>query len=159
MSLEEEGHQEPFDVVGAADDFLVAALRVGADGGQFEAVERALSGQGLAAVAAPLPGRSGGIVLADNGGEQWVATQVVVVVEILVPQCQAVDPLGDQLRDGMLDEVGVAMVGEAGGELMDDRREFFGLAEQQGAAVGGDVAAVEVGEHLAGAEHGKIEVG
>ena len=82
-----------------------------------------------------------------------------MVVEVLVAQGQGVDPLGDQLLDGVLDEVGVAVVGEAGGELADDPGESLGLAEQQGAAVGGDVAAVEVGEDLAGAEHGKVEVG
>ena len=82
-----------------------------------------------------------------------------MVVEVLVAQGQAVDALGDEMLDGVLDEVGVAMVGEAGGELADDAGELLGLAEQQGAAVGGDVAAVEVGEDLAGAEHGKVEVG
>jgi hypothetical protein len=49
------------------------------------------------------------------------------------------------------------VVGEAGGELADDAGEPFGLAEQQGAAVGGDIAAVEVGEDLAGPEQGKVE--
>jgi hypothetical protein len=61
--------------------------------------------------------------------------------------------------DRVLDEVGVAMIGEAGGELADDAGEPLGLAEQECAAVGGDVAAVEVGEDLTGAEHGKVEVG
>ena len=88
-----------------------------------------------------------------------VAAEVVVVVEVLVAQGQGVDPLGEEVLDGVLDEVGVAVVGEAGGELADDPGESLGLAEQQGAAVGGDVAAVEVGEDLAGAEHGKVEVG
>ena len=35
----------------------------------------------------------------------------------------------------------------------------LGLAEQQSTAVGGDVATVEVGEDLTGADHGKVEVG
>jgi hypothetical protein len=107
----------------------------------------------------PVPGLAGGIALADDGGEQRVATEVVVVVEILVSQCRGVDPLSDQLPDGVLDEVGVAVIGEAGGELSDDAGQLLGLAEQQGAAVGGDVAAVEVGEDFSGAEHGKVEVG
>jgi hypothetical protein len=59
----------------------------------------------------------------------------------------------------MLDEVRVAMIGEAGGELTEDAGEFLGLAEQQGAAVGGDVAAIEVSEDLTGTDHRKIEVG
>ena len=150
VGLEEEGHEEAFDVVGAADDLLVAAVLVGPDGGQFEAVEGALAGQRLAPVALPLAGLARGVGLADDGGEQGVAAEVVVVVEVLVAQRQGVDPLGDQLLDGVLDEVGVAVVGEAGGELADDPGESLGLAEQQGAAVGGDVAAVEVGEDFVG---------
>ena len=84
---------------------------------------------------------------------------VVVVVEVLVAERQGVDPRGDQVLDGVLDEVGVAVVGEAGGELTDDAGELLGLAEQRDAAVGGEVAAVEVGADVAGAEPGKIEVG
>ena len=101
---------------------------------------------------------AGGIGLADDGGQQGVAAEVVVVVEVLVAQRQGVDPLGDEVLEGVLDEVGVAMVGEAGGELAEDAGEFLGLAEQQGAAVGGDVAAVESGEDLAGAEEREIQI-
>ena len=54
--------------------------------------------------------------------------------------------------------VGIAVIGEAIGELANDAGEGLGLAEQQGTAVGGDVAAVEVGEDLTGADHGKVEV-
>ena len=75
-----------------------------------------------------------------------------MVVEVLVAQGQGVDPLGEEVLQRVLDQLGVAMVGEAGGELADDAGELLDLAEQQGAAVGGDVAAVEVGEDLAGAE-------
>ena len=78
----------------SAYDLLVAAVLVGADGGQFEAIEGALAGQRLAPIPLPLPGLARGIVLADDGGEQWVAAEVVVVVEVLVAQRQAVDPLG-----------------------------------------------------------------
>ena len=70
VGLEEEGHEEAFDVAGAAGDLLVAAVRVGADGGQFEAVEGALAGQRLAPIAPPSPGLAGGVVLADDGGQQ-----------------------------------------------------------------------------------------
>jgi hypothetical protein len=159
VGLEEEGHEEAFDVAGAAGDLLVSAVLAGADGGQFEAVERALAGQRLAPVPLASPGLARGVGLADDGGEQGIAPQVVVVVEALVAQRQGVNPLGDQVGDGVLDEVRVAMVGETGGELMDDAGELLGLSEQERAAVGGDGAAVEIGEDLAGTEHGKVEIG
>jgi hypothetical protein len=130
VGLEEERHEEALDVVSAADDLLVAAVLVGPDGGQFEAVQGALAGQRLAPVALPLSGLARGVSLADDGGEQRVTAEVVVVVEVLVAQRQGVDPLGDQLLDGVLDEAGVAVVGEAVGELADDPGESLGLAEQ-----------------------------
>jgi hypothetical protein len=102
---------------------------------------------------------AGGIGLADDGGQERITAEVVVVVEVLVAQRQGGDALGDQLLHGVFGEAGVAVVGEAGGELAEDAGESLGLAEQQGAAVGGDGAAVEVGEDVAAAEHGKVEVG
>ena len=98
--------------------------------------ERAFAGRRLAAVARPLPGLAGGVALADDGGRQGVAAQDIVVVEVLVAQGQGVDALGEKVFEGVLDQVGVAMIGEAGGELADDRREVRGLAEEQGVAVG-----------------------
>jgi hypothetical protein len=50
VGLEEQGDEEPLDLVGVAGDLLVTALGVGADFGQFEAVECALAGQRLAPV-------------------------------------------------------------------------------------------------------------
>jgi hypothetical protein len=59
----------------------------------------------------------------------------------------------------VLDQLGVAVVGEASGELADDACGLLDLAEQQGAAIGGDIAAIEGGEDLAGPEGGEVEVG
>jgi hypothetical protein len=159
VGLEEEADEEVLDVASAADDLLVTVVLGGADGGQFEAVERALAGQCLAAIAGSFPGLAGGIGPANDGSQEGVASEVVVVVEVLVAQGQGVDALGDELLEGVLDEPGIAMVGEAAGELADDAGDLFGLLEQQGAAIGGDGTAVEVGEDLTGAEHGKVEVG
>src|SRR5512143_2059375 len=37
VGLEEQGNEEPLDVVGAARDLLVATVLIGTDGGQFQA--------------------------------------------------------------------------------------------------------------------------
>src|SRR5262245_35248805 len=49
------------------------------------------------------------------------------------------------------------MIGEAGGELMEDAGDLFDLAEQEGPAVGADVAAIEGGHDLARTDGGKEE--
>jgi len=78
--------------------------------------------------------------------------QGVVVVEVLITQAQAEDALPEQLRKGVLDEVGVAVVGEATGELLDEVEPGFDLAEEQSARVGGDGDAVKARTDLAVAE-------
>jgi hypothetical protein len=69
---------------------------------------------------------------------------------IVIPTSgQAVDALGDELVGGVLDPVGVAVVGEAAGERSYDAESHLQLAQEERSAVGGDVAAVEAGDHLA----------
>src|SRR5581483_1350457 len=122
-------------------------------------VEGALAGQGLAAVGRVAAALAGGVGLADEDGEQGVVAEGVVVEEVLVPQAQAEDALLEEVGEGVLDAVGVAVVGEAAGEALDEAELGLDLAEEQAAGVGGDVAAVEGGGHLAAAEGLKKEFG
>jgi hypothetical protein len=59
----------------------------------------------------------------------------------------------------VLDQLGIAVIGEAAGELAEDAGDLLDLSEQQGAAIGGDVAAVEGGEDLSGPQGREVEVG
>ncbi|AGA25935.1 hypothetical protein Sinac_1556 [Singulisphaera acidiphila DSM 18658] len=81
-----------------------------------------------------------------------------MVVEVFVAQGQTIDALGQEVFQGVLDEVRIAMVGKAGGELADDPGAGFDLTEQKCTAVGRDGAPVKIGEHLAVTEDGKVEV-
>jgi len=49
-----------------------------------------------------------------------IVSQLVMVVEIFVTQRQSVNPLGNQVVDGMFDQFGVTVIGEASGESCDD---------------------------------------
>ena len=132
MGLEEQRDEQVLDLMGRAGDLLVAVVLVGPDGGQFDAVEGALAGQGLASIGLAAAGFAGGVRLADDGGQQRIVAEVVMVVEVLVAQGQAVDPLGDEVLQRVLDQVGVTMIGEAVGELADDPGELLDLPEQAG---------------------------
>jgi hypothetical protein len=156
VSLEEQLHEQPFDISRAACNLLVAAVLVRADGGQLKAIESALARQWLAPVPLPLPGLTSGIDLANDRGEQGIAPEVVVIVEVFVSQRQGVDTLGHKFLDRVFNQVGITMVGETGGELPDDGREFFSLAEQQGSTVGRNVTAIEGGRDFAGTESRKV---
>ena len=136
--LHEGVHEEALHGVEVGDGLLVAAGGVGADGGEFEAVEGALAGQGLALVLGPDALLALRIVLADQDGQQRVVAKAVVVDEVFVAQAEAEDALLEQIGEGVLDEVGIAVVGEAAGELVDEVELGFDLAQEQAAGVGGD---------------------
>ena len=78
-----------------------------------------------------------------------------MVVDILVAQRQSKNPLGDQMRDGMLDDFGVAVIGEASGKSSDDRQFRFDFSQQQSAGIGGQMSAGEIGDDFPGIGSGK----
>ena len=80
---------------------------------------------------------------ADQGGQERIPPELVVVVEILIPHCQAVDPLGYKLLDGVFDQVWVAVVDKTGGKLSQDAGPLFDLAQEQPTGVRTDCSPVE----------------
>jgi hypothetical protein len=89
--------------------------------------------------------------------EARIVAQPVVVVEVGVAERRADDPLADHRANLVLDEIGIAPVGERrrGSIGQPDRR--VGLGEQQRAAVRRDLAAVERGDDRAARNASEIE--
>ena len=82
-----------------------------------------------------------------------------MVVEVFVAQAEAEDALLEQVEQGVFDEVGVAVIGEAVGELLDEVELGFDLAEQQPAGIGGDGAAVKACHDVTRTEVLEKEIG
>ena len=90
-------------------------------------------------------------------GKQWriacasrkrrVLAQFVVIIEILVAQHQAKDPLPNQRLDPVLDVTRIATTGEATREPADQSKAAINLSQQQRPRVRGNVAAIETGYH------------
>jgi hypothetical protein len=78
-----------------------------------------------------------------------------VIVEVLVAQGDAEDALAEQGALGVGDELGVAGVGEGVVQRVEQSQASVGFTQEQGPGVGGQVAALEVGLHAAGAQAGK----
>jgi hypothetical protein len=78
-----------------------------------------------------------------------------VVVEVLVAQRDGEDPLGDQGALVGDDPRRVAGVGDGLIEGPEPPGRLAGLAEEQGAGVGGEPATLEVGDNRLGPEAGK----
>ena len=62
---------------------------------------------------------------------QHTLAQLVVIVEVLVAQHQAKDPLPDQRLDPVLEIAGIATIGEAFTEPTDQAQTAIHLSQQQ----------------------------
>ena len=75
-----------------------------------------------------------------------------MIVEVLATQRQTVEPLGQQLGHGVIDIAGVARVVKAAGQRAGQAQAVIDLAEQEHAAVAGEIPGGELGDDLAGTE-------
>ncbi len=80
-----------------------------------------------------------------------------MVVEVLVAQGDGDDPLSEQGPLGVHDQGGEAAVGDDAIEGVEQSEPLAELSQQEGAGVGGELAALEVGDNRLGAESGKGE--
>ena len=80
-----------------------------------------------------------------------------MVDEILVAEGDADDALGDEFTKAVPDPPGVAVIGETGRHLVRERQAPIYPAQQQGAGIGSDGAAVEISHHAAASVGFKLE--
>ncbi len=95
--------------------------------------------------------------LAGQHAECRVLAQLVMIIEVLIAQHQAKDPLPNQCLDAMLDVARIATVGEAFGEPTDQSKAAIHLSQQQGPSVRGDIAAIETGHYCSPFDRFKFE--
>ena len=103
-----------------------------------QAVQRALSCERLAAA----PSR---LEASEHGSESRIAAQPVMVIEILVSQQKSDDPLPGHAAAAVDSKVRVPCVAEAGGQPVKQVQPLLGEPDQQGAGVGGQGSAGEIG--------------
>jgi hypothetical protein len=76
--------------------------------------------------------------------QQRIAAQVIVIVQVFVPQRQPINALGDQFFQGVIDQIGVAVIGETGSELRQNSESSLDLREEQTPAIRGDLSTLEI---------------
>ena len=90
-----------------------------------------------------------GILLLNQHRQQRIVPQLLVIVQIFISQGQPIDSLGHQLLHRMFDQIGVPIIREAGGKLVEDPDALLDLPQEQPTAVTGDRSAVELRTDLA----------
>jgi hypothetical protein len=121
--------------------------------------------QGLAidAVLEPAEGRRRGeqdTLLGDHSGgelESRVGAEGLMIVEVLIAEGDGGDPLGEQGFLVMDDDGQPSGVGDGVVEGVEESEPVSDLSEQEGAGVGGEPAALEVGDDALGPDPGKGE--
>ena len=135
VRLQEQRDQQTVDRRRVGGDPLVAVARRPVRDAELEPVERARTGQRMAAVALAHPVGAGDVAAADGQRQHAVVAQLVVIVEILVPQSDRHDPLRDETVQLVLAALGVAMIREASREPAGHAEHVVGLPQEQRAAV------------------------
>ena len=123
----------------------------------FEALQRGRRGEGDGG------GGRGGLTaigaqrfaLVASHGQEWVTAEGGVVVEVVVAQGFGEEALGQEFAQGVIAIAPVARVGEGLGEAGGEAEADIDLAQEQRAAIAGEVAAGEIGQDLAAAQVGK----
>ena len=126
-------------------DFMIARGLVVA---QLQPVERAGASQGAALVVQAIPAQW--VLFAGRHRQEWVQSQGVVIVEILITQRQGVQALGQQLLDGVVHKHLLAQVVKTVGQSARKPQALIDLAQEQDATITAEMAAGKVGLHLAG---------
>ena len=85
-----------------------------------------------------------GTLLLNQHRQQGIIPQLLVIVQIFISQGQPIDSLGHQLLYRMFDQIGIPIIGEAGGKLVEDPNALLDLPQQQTTAIAGDCPAIEL---------------
>jgi hypothetical protein len=81
--------------------------------------------------------------------QQWIAPQLLVIVQIFVSQGQTIDSLGHQLLHRVLDQIRIPIIGETSSKLVEDPDALLDLPKEQTTAITADRSAVELRPNLA----------
>ena len=147
VRLQEEIDQQPTQCLAVSSDPFVTVRAGRFRRAQLQAVERARSGQRVPPVLLAHPPFPGQIPLTHQQGESAVLAQIIVVVQVFVAQRQAIHPLGHQIPHTVFDALGVAVIGEASGQAVQQADTLIHLAQQQSATVRSDSPTVKAANH------------
>ena len=125
------------------EDLEVPPCGIELCGCRLDAVECGVSRESPPMVPLPLSVEAARVELSRRHGEERVEPKRVVVVEVLVSAGHAEDALGCELLNGVLDALRVAVVDEAAGDTVEESTQLRDLAQEDQAAIAGDVTRVE----------------
>jgi len=114
--IQEVFDREALDLRPIVKDLVVPAIACPFASRTLQSLQRTAACQRLAVISGPLSFAALHIVLLPLGCKQRVVAQLVMIVDILVPEADPIDPLRQHLANTVLTVTGVTTVDEALGE-------------------------------------------
>jgi len=139
MRLQEQIDKKRFDRRRVMADLVIARRNRAR---QFEPVQGRLAGD-RRAIAPPR------CKLARKNRDHRIAAKLVVVVEVLIAQRQAKNPLADKRGHAMLDQIAAPPILETTRQAIDKPDRPVSRPKQKPAGVRGERTAVKIGDHRA----------
>jgi hypothetical protein len=135
VSFQKHLDQEVIHARCVGHDLLVAFLLVRHSCCQLQPVESTFAGQRLAPIAFLLPLLAVTVSLVHHYRQQRIRSQFIVIIKILVAQCQRVNPLRNQLFYPVFDLIRTPVIAKTGREALENSSAPLRLSQQQTAAV------------------------
>ena len=123
----------------------------------LQPVQRALARQRFSSVRLLAPISAERISFPRQNRQQRILAQLLVIAQILVTEGDSVHPLAHELLDAVLDQPGVAIIGEACRQPTKNSPPALHLGQQQRPTVRADPATVETGLNLPPTQALKLE--
>lgn len=122
---------------------MVFWCRVGVGGVCSRRFSVLLPCQRAAAVALAQATLAGGVPFAHQGGQQLIAAQPVVIIQVLIAEGQGVDALAQQMHERVLRALWIAVIGKPIGQSGGKVQPLIDLAQERSPTVGGELHAVK----------------
>jgi hypothetical protein len=147
MRLQEERDQQALNGTRIMGDLVIARCRLAT---QLKTVEGRLPRHRCAV-------RSARFKLAGQYRHHRIATQLVVIVEVLVAQRNPEHPLTHQGRNAMFDQFRPAIISEARGQPINQSDRPIRHPQQQRSGVRGDRSSVKTTHNFAASDESKVK--
>jgi hypothetical protein len=157
MSVKKQIDQQVGHAIQIGDDLAVGRLGIGSDLGQFQPIQRTLTGHRHAPVGFPASFLAFQILLANASSDQGIGPQPIVIIQIFVSQAETINPLPDEIEYAMFDLFLIAMIGKTLGIPLEHGKHSIDLRDQRHAAVADNISSFKIGGQNAFAEPLKFD--
>jgi len=139
LRLQIERDKQLLDRRRVVNDLPITIARIDSRRRQLQSIQRLRTGQRTPLVPLAFAIPAIGVTLAQRQRQQRIVRQIIMIIEILIPQRQTIPPLPHQLQHRVLDQVPVPMIRETRRKPLGQIQPKVHLPQQQRTSVRTDM--------------------